>query len=206
MASQEHWDKRYSEEEFAYGITPNSFFADQIQQFAKGKILLPAEGQGRNAVFAARLGWDVSAFDYSPVAKERALKLAESENVSISYHVIDFRELDLPAEEYDVVALIFNHMPADLRRVVHKKIVDSLKPGGRLLLEAFHKNQLGRTSGGPKSLELLYSEAELNEDFSGMEIISLEETIAVLDEGPYHQGEAILIRLLARKPESMANQ
>lgn len=201
MASRQFWDQRYSEEGFAYGITPNAFFAEQIQQFAKGKLLLPAEGQGRNAVFAARLGWDVTAFDFSERAKERALSLAASENVEIDYQLKDYASLDLPEDEYDLVGLIFTHMAPELRHKVHRTILRSLKPGGDLIMEAFHKNQLGKSSGGPKSLDMLFGEEELQSDFAGMEIISLEEVTTTLDEGPHHQGEASLIRLVARKPE-----
>lgn len=201
MASKNLWDQRYSEEGHAYGITPNAFFAEQIQRFAKGKLLLPAEGQGRNAVFAARLGWKVTAFDFSENARASALQLAASENVDINYQLQDFTSLKLPENEFDLVGLIFSHMHPSVRHEVHQKILNSLKPGGDLILEAFHKNQLGKTSGGPKSLELLYGESELESDFAGMEILLLEEVNAFLDEGQYHQGEASLIRLLARKPE-----
>jgi len=201
MAMKDFWNARYSEDEYVYGVAPNQFFADQIEKFSKGKVLLPAEGQGRNAVFAANLGWEVFAFDFSPKAREKALVLAEAEKVEIHYDLMDYDNLHLPEGEYDLAALIYAHMSPEQRPRVHREVVKALKPGGRLILEGFHKNQLGKDSGGPKSLDMLFNEKELEEDFAGMEIIILEAKEVELDEGPYHRGIASVIRLVARKPE-----
>ncbi len=201
MAMKDFWNARYSEDEYVYGVAPNQFFADQIEKFSKGKVLLPAEGQGRNAVFAATLGWEVFAFDFSPKAREKALVLAEEEKVEIHFDLMDYDNLHLPEGEYDLAALIYAHMSPEQRPKVHGEVVKALKPGGRLILEGFHKNQLGKDSGGPKSLDMLFNEKELEEDFAGMEIIILETKEVELDEGPYHRGIASVIRLVARKPE-----
>ncbi|MEO0897135.1 MAG: class I SAM-dependent methyltransferase [Bacteroidota bacterium] len=201
MDSSQLWNNRYSEETYAYGVAPNAFFAEQLENFPKGKILLPAEGQGRNAVYASKLGWEVYAFDHSEVGREKALKLAEEESVSIIYDVMAFEHLSLTPDRYDMAALIYAHPPVELRSKLHQGIVQALKPGGILLLEAFHKDQLGNTSGGPKNLPMLFSEEEMANDFEGMEIISLEKVEVELEEGPYHQGTAKVIRLIARKPE-----
>jgi SAM-dependent methyltransferase len=196
----EFWNQRYAEQELAYGHRPNAFFKSWIDQAARpGRLLLPAEGQGRNAVYAAQKGWEVDAFDLSETGQQRALQLAEEMGVSISYSLRDLSQLQLPPDHYDAVGLTFVHMPPPLRRKVHRQLVDSLKPGGRIVMEAFSPEQLGRKSGGPPSLPMLFDPEDLKVDFEALEIEQLESLIVTLDEGPYHQGEAAVVRLVGRK-------
>lgn len=196
---KQHWNQRFGETNFAYGTAPNHFFAQQLSLLEpQGRLLLPAEGQGRNAVYAAELGLQVDAFDLSEVGKTRALELAASRDVSIHYWIEDLATLSLENNQYDVIGLVFMHLPPDLRRVVHQKLIPSLKPGGRIILQGFSKKQLGLQTGGPKNLAMLFSEEELAADFEGLEIEIVEERVT-LDEGPYHQGEAEVINLVAIK-------
>jgi 2-polyprenyl-3-methyl-5-hydroxy-6-metoxy-1,4-benzoquinol methylase len=196
---KQHWNQRFGEKLHAYGTAPNQFFAEKLSQLEpEGYVLMPAEGQGRNAVFAARLGWQVDAFDLSEVGKDRALELAKAEGVELNYWLQDLAVLDLPKEKYDVIGLVFMHMPPEMRSEVHQKLVSSLKPGGVIILQGFSKKQLGLSSGGPKNLAMLFSEEELRKDFEGLDLEIIEGQ-ASLDEGPYHQGKAELIGLVARK-------
>jgi hypothetical protein len=102
-------------------------------------------------------------------------------------------------DAYDAIALIFLHLPPQVRDGIHQKLTSMLKPGGLLLVEAFSKAQLGRNTGGPPVLEMLYDEVVLRNDFSDLNILELYETIEAYTEGPYHQGEAAVIRMIARK-------
>ena len=196
---KEMWNQRYAGEEYAYGTLPNLFFREKIMGLKPGRLLLPAEGEGRNAVFAAGLGWHVTAVDYSEHARAKALRLAELKGVSLDYKVEDFTGLDFGHDAYDAAALIYAHIDPGHRKLVHQRIVNSLKPGGYLILEAFNKNQVRNSSGGPRSEDLLYSVPMLQEDFKGIEISVLEETTVHLDEGGFHQGDAAIIRLFGRK-------
>lgn len=196
---KQHWNQRFGEDLHAYGTAPNQFFAQKLSEIdLKGHLLMPAEGQGRNAVFAARLGWQVDAFDLSEVGKERALELAETQGVELNYWLQDLAVLELPREKYDAIGLVFMHLPPDLRSNVHRKLVHSLKPGGIIILQGFSKRQLGLNSGGPKNLAMLFSKEELEKDFEGLELEIVEEQL-ILDEGPYHQGKAEVIGLVAKK-------
>ncbi|MEZ0130354.1 class I SAM-dependent methyltransferase, partial [Flavobacterium sp. LBUM151] len=111
----ERWNDRYSNEEFAYGEEPNNYFKEQIEKLKPGTILFPAEGEGRNAVYAAKLGWTVSAFDISEEGKNKALKLAETNNVSIDYKVGELETLNYHTEQFDAIALIYAHFPAEIK-------------------------------------------------------------------------------------------
>lgn len=196
---KEHWNERYSASEYIYGTEPNTWLAGKLAQLQPGKILFPAEGEGRNAVHAASLGWDVTAFDQSEEGQKKALQLAEIRKVKISYLIDDLTSFSAPEGEFDAIVLIFVHMPEEIRQHVHQRLLRFLKPDGHLILEAFTKDQLKNTSGGPKTETLLYEKKFISDDFSELEFIEFSETTTLLDEGPLHQGEAHVIRLFAKK-------
>lgn len=201
---QSFWNERYAAPEFAYGKAPNVFLASRLPDFPAGRILFPAEGEGRNAVFAARLGWDVHAFDYSEAARMKALQLAKEHAVKLQYIVADARELDYEPESFDAIAIIFAHFPPSFRMHCHQVWDRLLKPGGVLLLEAFSKDHLrynadGR-AGGPREADLLYDVAELEAAFGHYKIMESREVETELTEGLYHNGLSSVVRFVARKP------
>lgn len=189
------WNERYTAPGYVYGTEPNEFFRAHLAARAPGRILLPAEGEGRNAVYAASQGWQVDAFDYSTAGRDKAMALAEERGVAISYHVADLSNAHFPEGEFDAVGLFFVHLPAALRIDVHTRCIRALKPGGLLLLEAFHPEQLDLLSGGPKNPDLLYSVAMLRADFAALHL-DIAETVRIeLDEGPMHRGPAAVVRV-----------
>ena len=196
---QEQWNKRYSETNYLYGKEPNLFLKEQIEKLNPGKLLLLGEGDGRNSVFAAKLGWRVDAFDFSQSAKEKALKYAEKENVSINYYVQDLETAELKENNYDAVGIIFLHLPEDLREIVHHKALKSLKPNGVVIIEVFEKEQLKYGSGGPKDIDMLYSLEDIYTDFSELNVQKFTKERIILKEGPLHSGPAAVIRFLAQK-------
>jgi len=204
---KEKWDSRYSSEDYAYGISPNVFFKYAIDKYnLAGKILLPAEGEGRNAVYAAKNGLDVTAFDISREGKKKALRLSEKENVEIKYEVGDFFDLDIINEQYDCAALIYAHFPLPLLSEYHKKISDLIKPKGIIILEGFSTGHLALRNlnpsvGGPNKMEMLFSIDSIKKDFPDFEIIQLEEVEIELKEGRYHNGTGKVIRFIGTKKE-----
>jgi SAM-dependent methyltransferase len=194
------WNQRYSTEEYAYGKEANRFFSARLDQLTAGKLLLPGEGEGRNAVHAASLGWRVDAFDQSVVGREKAMALASEKGIEFSYQLCPLEEFAFPELYYDAVALLFFHLDPESRAYLHKQVSRSLKPGGYVILEGFHKEQLSKNTGGPKSLEMLFDESTLAGDFTGLDVELLEKHDTILDEGPYHQGEASVIHYIGRKP------
>lgn len=196
---KEFWNERYAKNEFIYGKEPNEFFREELENLPVGKIILPCDGEGRNAVFAAKLGWYVNAFDFSPSAKEKAKALAKQEGVNPKYEVADILEKEFKENSADVVALIYVHFLAELRKIAHQKAIKWLKPGGKLILEAFNPRQIDNDSGGPKNIDMLYSEDILREDFKDLKIEKLEILQTNLSEGNFHKGKADVIRLIAIK-------
>jgi 2-polyprenyl-3-methyl-5-hydroxy-6-metoxy-1,4-benzoquinol methylase len=194
------WDERYSAEEFVYGTEPNNFFKEQLDQISyAGRILLPGEGEGRNAVYAAKCGWTVDAFDQSRMGRKKAFKLATENNVNINYHITNLHEFTPTRNKYDVIGLIFVHLSSEYRKVFNKKLIDALKHSGRIILELFSKNQFGKTSGGPQDLNMLYSIDEIKDDFNTLKKLILKEGTIILNEGEKHSGEASVIRFVGEK-------
>lgn len=198
------WNERYSAEAYAYGVLPNLFFKSFLDDFQgkPGRMLLPAEGEGRNAVYAAKKGWQVTAVDFSETGREKAFNLAAQHGVTMEYLVMPVEQFDFEAMgPWDAVGLIFAHFPPHLREGIHHKCAASLAPGGMLILEAFNKKQLAfrHQSGGPADEAMLFDAAMLSADFFGLTVLECLEVHSVLEEGSFHRGEAELIRLLARR-------
>ncbi len=194
------WNDRYSSDEYVYGTEPNQFFKEQIQIInPAGRLLLPGEGEGRNAVFAAKLGWDVDAYDQSTVAKMKAETLAKLNNVKINYSNVDLGKFVPQKNFYDCAVIIFVHLPSEIRSGFHRKIIESLKPNGKIILELFSKDQFGKNSGGPQNLDMLSTIEEIKNDFKGLKTIVLREENINLEEGDKHSGEANVIRYLGQK-------
>ena len=161
IMSKDFWNKRYSEQEFAYGTNQMSFLKLQIEKLKPGKALFLGEGEGRNAVFAAKLGWKVDAVDFSESGKRKALKLANENKVVINYTVTDFENYQFTENKYDLIVMIFLHLPAKINQIIFEGSVSSLKVNGKLIIETFGKEQINNSSGGPKDPQLLFSESEL---------------------------------------------
>jgi len=195
----EFWDDRYRSDEYVYGLDPNKFFKETIDDLKSGKILLPADGEGRNSVYAATKGWKVDAFDFSRNAVKKALELADKNNVEINYYIDNLENLSSYRNYYDAIALIFVHLTPDLRKIVHKNVVNLLEPGGILIMEAFAKEQINNETGGPKNIEMLFNKEELEGDFQNLEIDFIEQVEKDINEGKYHTGKSDVIRLIGHK-------
>ncbi len=198
MNPQDFWNQRYSESEYAYGEQPNAFIADQLPQLPKGRILFPAEGEGRNAVYAATLGWQSIAFDQSTAGQEKALRLAAKNNVTIEYSVCSALSFT-QSEAFDAIAFCYFHTPLQLLNPIYSHLLDQLKPGGNVLLEGFSEKNLGLGSGGPQELSMLFSTEKITHLLKDLKNLRVWEEQVVLNEGKYHQGNAWVIRAIAEK-------
>ncbi|MFZ9388536.1 MAG: class I SAM-dependent methyltransferase [Chitinophagaceae bacterium] len=198
------WNERFSGEAYAYGEEPNLFLKEQLDKLPPGKILFPAEGEGRNAVYAASRGWEAQAFDISSEGQKKALKLAEKKGVRIDYRVGELQTLGYLPGEFDVIALIYAHFPPAKRSGLHRSLGELVKPGGLVILEGFSKKHLEYLTkdekvGGPRDIESLFSMEEMHEEFPGFDPDVLEETEIHLHEGEFHVGLGSVIRFVGRR-------
>lgn len=198
------WNDRYSDKEYAFGTQPNVFLKEQLKHLSPGSILFGAEGEGRNAVFAAQNRWNAHAFDISIEGKKKALQLAEELHVNLDYQVGQLPDLDYAIETFDAVALIYAHFPIEIRSTYHQLLAKLVKPGGYVILEAFGKNHLKYREanpkiGGPRDSNTLISVSELERDFKDFQPIILEEKEVQLQEGLYHNGTGSAVRFVGKK-------
>jgi SAM-dependent methyltransferase len=191
------WESRYQSGEDLFGAKPNAFFLEALQARPPGRLLLPGEGEGRNALAALRLGWEVCAFDLSPTARDRAL------GKTLSYELGALPALPEAgsfSEPFDLIAVIFVHLPAAVRRAAHQALAARLAPGGTLLIQSFAPKQAANPSMGPNSTARLASPGTLARDCRGLEVLRAQEREMVLDEGPLHTGPASVVEFLAQRP------
>ncbi len=196
---KDFWNNRYAEQEYAYGEAPNKFFAEQLLLLKPGTIILPCEGEGRNGVYAAANGWEVNAFDTSEAGRTKAVELAKKAGVIINYAIEDAAIVSYPEKSADAVAFIYAHFAPNVRKTIHQKAIGWLKPGGKIILEAFTPAQLQNTSGGPGDISMLYTEDIIREDFKELESAYIQTLQTILNEGKYHEGVAAIIRFVGIK-------
>lgn len=197
------WDQRYSEEGFAYGTEPNDFLKAEYSRIPEGgRVLCLAEGEGRNAVFLAKQGYSVTAVDQSSVGLQKAESLAIDSGVDISTLQTNLAVYDPGIDTWDGVVSIAAHIPPQLRKSLHHRVVNSLKKNGVFILEAFTVRHLELEGVGgppPAQKELFMSLIELETELEGLDIVFGREVIRHISEGKYHQGESAVVQFIARK-------
>lgn len=194
------WDQRYNTPEFVYGEEPNLFLAENYRLLAPGSVLCLAEGEGRNGVFLAKQGFNVTAVDSSRIGLKKAAALARKHLVELQTIVADLAEYTIPKHSFDTVVSIFCHLPPTVRAHVHKTVVSGLKPGGTLLLEAYTPKQLEYKTGGPPNKEMMMTLEALRSELEGLDLVVAQEIDREVIEGSLHTGIGAVVQILARKP------
>lgn len=194
------WDQRYDTAEFLYGKEPNDFLAAMSARIPPGQALCLAEGEGRNAVYLAKLGHQVLAVDGSPVGLEKAKKLAAENRVSIETRVVDLASIEIEPGKWAAIVSIFAHVPSVMRKTLHRKVVKGLRPGGVLVLEAYTPAQLKLKTGGPPNEDLMMSLSSLRQELAGLNFLHALEMEREVVEGKLHTGRGAVVQVLAIKP------
>jgi SAM-dependent methyltransferase len=194
------WDERYNTTDYVYGTDPNTFLANIVAEMPRGRTLCVAEGEGRNAVFLAEHGHDVVAVDSSAVGLEKARRLAIERGVMIETVVEDLAHLDITAGSWDAIVSIFAHVPPEIRKPLHRKIVHGLRPGGMLVLEAYTPAQIKLGTGGPPVAELTMNLEILREELDGLVFRHAVELQRDVVEGRFHTGKGAVVQVVAIRP------
>ncbi len=195
------WDQRYAEPGFAYGTDPNDFLRERAARFPpRGRVLSVAEGEGRNAVFLAGFGHSVTAVDQSAVGLAKAARLAAERKVALETRQADLTSFDVGNAVWDGIVSIWAHLPAEARRIFHRRCVAALKPNGVFLLEAYSPRQLSMGTGGPPTPALLMPLADVQKELSGLTFEVAREIQREIHEGAHHNGPSWVIQILGVKP------
>ena len=196
------WEDRFATADYVFGTQPSQFLKAHANLLHAGQTALAiADGEGRNSVYMAGLGLQVTAMDSAANGVAKARKLASEKGVKVDFQQADLRTWDWEAVQYDVIAAIFFQFaePA-FRAQIFDGIEAALKPGGLLLLHGYEVRQLGFGTGGPKEADQLYTTQMLEERFGHWDVLSLRDYDAVLQEGQGHSGPSALVDLVARRP------
>ena len=193
------WDERYSAGEYVYGQEPNDFLVSVAGRIPRGRVLSLADGQGRNGVYLAGLGHQVTGVDSSAIGLEMARQLALERGVRIETIVADLAAFDLGRECWDGIVSIFCHLPPPVRKDLLRRVVDGLRPGGVFIMEAYAPAQLNFGTGGPSSVELLVPLSELKNELAGLRLDHAVEVERDVIEGKLHTGRAAVIQIVATK-------
>jgi SAM-dependent methyltransferase len=195
------WDERFSEAGFAYGTEPNDFLLENYEKLPLGNVLCLAEGEGRNAVFLAENGYHVTAVDQSEVGLIKAENLATKRGVVIKTIHADLSEFEIENGAWSAIVSLWAHLPPNLRRDVHARVVNGLQPGGAFLLEAYTPKQVEFGTGGPNRdhIDRTMTLAALREELNGLSFEIAQEIERDIREGKYHNGQSAVVQILAFK-------
>jgi len=198
------WDERYGSERYAYGEEPNDFLVQQCAALTQlqqpARVLCLADGEGRNGVYLATLGHDVTAVDLSSVGLAKAQALAARKSVTITTVHADLAHYRPAAEQFDAVAMIYAHTPPDVRQLTFQRVRDTLVPGGVLILEGYTPEQISRATGGPKTPDMMFTLAELQQQFGDFHWHCACEVVRDIHEGEFHTGAGAVVQFVAVKP------
>lgn len=194
-----NWDERYSEPGYTYGTEPNEFVAAMAGRIPPGRILSLAEGEGRNAVYLASLGYQVTGVDGSDVGLRKARELAAERGVTITTIQADLSTFEIEENQWDGIVASYCHLPSAIRTPLFRAAVRGLKPGGVFVLEAYSKEQLSYGTGGPQSPDMLMSLDDLTQELAGLEFVHAVTVVRDVREGSRHTGLASVVQVLGVK-------
>jgi hypothetical protein len=195
------WNTRFQEANYIYGKEPNVFLADTQKKLALlGNALAIAEGEGRNAVFLAEQGMNVTTWDYAESGLAKTKNLAQAKGVEVKTELVDLAEAEWQKDHWDEIVCIFGHFPKELREKTLLGVKDAVKPGGYYVTEVYSQHQIPYKSGGPRDVQFLYGPEEFLENFSNWRIVHFFMGEVVRNEGDLHKGLSHVIQFIGQKP------
>ena len=197
-----HWNNRFQAENYVYGTEPNVFISEMQNKLQlTGDALAIAEGEGRNAVYLAKQGMTVTAWDFAQSGLLKTEKLAENKGVIVQTELVDLNEAVWETGRWDEIVCVFGHFPKEIRKKTLEGVKKAVKPGGYFMTEVYSIHQIPYKSGGPRDIHLLYSPEEFLQTFSDWRIVHFFMGEAFRNEGELHTGLGHVIQFVGQKPE-----
>jgi len=195
---REDWDRKYSAVEHLWAVKPNRFLVGEVAELPPGRALDLACGEGQNAIWLATLGWDVVGVDFSEAAIVKARARAERERVQTEFVCSDLLEYQPTARAFDLVLLLYLHVPAAARRQILAMAAGALAGGGTLVLVGHDLTNLTDGVGGPSDASVLYTPDEIALELPELET---EKAVRVLRNVDGEERDAVDALVRARRPE-----
>lgn len=197
---KDFWNERYSEQTYIYGTEPNTFLVESRPYITKGPVLCLSDGEGRNSVYLAQEGFDVTAVDFSEEAVAKTQHLAKTKGVNVTSYCMDLSNFNIEENYWGAIIGIFSHLPLPLRHHVHRQVVKGLSKEGVFILEAYTPAQLTSSgTGGPLDITMLMTLESLRNELYGLDFIVGQEVTREINEGNYHVGESCVVQVVAQK-------
>lgn len=185
---REKWNARYREKELLWPREPSALLREETKHLEPGRALDLAAGEGRNAFYLARHGWEVTAVDFSDVAIAKGKELAEKLELPIEWLVRDLTSYEPQSDHFDLVSLFYLQVPREELRTVLKNALSALRPGGTLLVVGHDTMNLREGTGGPQDPAVLYSYTDITDALDGVEVERAERQYNPVDHGDHPEG------------------
>ena len=181
------WNDRYRDAELVWSAGPNQFVESICRGLRPGRAIDLAAGEGRNAIWLAEQGWDVTAVDFSEVAIDKARRIAERRGVAITAETVDLSSYEPTPGAYDLVVIAYLQLPDDRLTPILRRAATAVAPGGMFLMVNHDRDNLEHGHGGPQSVDVLTTPgqvvAALGEGFT-VERAEVAERRVETDDGP----------------------
>jgi 2-polyprenyl-3-methyl-5-hydroxy-6-metoxy-1,4-benzoquinol methylase len=196
------WNKRYgSGDGYVYGTEANDFLKAMAAAIPKGPVLCLAAGEGRNAVFLAEQGYEVTAVDLSRVGLDKTAALAKARGVKVTCVEANLMDHDLGDGLWAGITSIWAHTPAEVRKAVHGRLAKALAPGGVFILEHYRPQQIELGTGGPPVSMFLPTLRDLREELGALDLVLAQDVMRDVSEGAGHEGRSATVQVLARRAD-----
>lgn len=195
--SKEHWDNSFSDKDYVYGEEPNEFIKEMSTRISEHtKVACFAEGEGRNAIYIAKQGHDVTAFDQSIVGLNKTKALAEKNGVFVETVERDLTKDKVIKEQFDAAILVFGHVPKQDQEFFIKNVMESVKPGGLVMFEVYSEAQIDYNTGGPGAMDRLYNPQDILRWISDYKCLHFYYGEAERHEGKRHSGKCHVVQVV----------
>ena len=184
MADAQEWDDRYRATDLLWGAGPNRHFSRVVEDLPAGRALDLGCGEGRNAIWLAARGWDVTAVDFSAVALQRGRRLAADRGVDVGFRLQDVRVWTPPSRAFALVAVVYLQLPSDDLARVHRRAADAVAPGGTLVVLGHDRRNLAEGHGGPRDPDRLLDPTTVAAQLDGLRVVATETIPRAVEADP----------------------
>lgn len=184
-----NWNKKYSEREWVWSPEPTTALVETLIDLPAGQALDLGAGEGRNSIWLAAKGWQVTAVDFSSVGIEKGQQIAKKQSLDINWRCHDLEDFTAATDSFSLLIWVYVHIPNSLRQSIWTRLLSSLKPGGHFIYIGHDPANIGRGAGGPQNAEVLASRDDVCSDLQGFQILESKLIERPYGTDPGHGGQ-----------------